>query len=51
MSATLRIALAQFNIPVGDVAGNTERVLKAAADARDQLAADLVLFPELTLTG
>ncbi|MGE0114837.1 MAG: NAD+ synthase [Steroidobacteraceae bacterium] len=51
MSATLRIALAQFNIPVGDVAGNTERVLKAAADARDRLAADLVLFPELTLTG
>lgn len=51
MSATLRIALAQLNIPVGDVDGNTERVLKTAVDARDRLAADLVLFPELTLTG
>jgi NAD+ synthase (glutamine-hydrolysing) len=51
MPTTLRIALAQLNIPVGDVDGNTERVIKAANDARDRLAADLVLFPELTLTG
>ncbi len=51
MSATLRIALAQLNIPVGDVDGNTQRVINAAARARDELNADLVLFPELTLTG
>ncbi|MGE0189251.1 MAG: NAD+ synthase [Steroidobacteraceae bacterium] len=51
MSTTLRIALAQLNIPVGDVDGNVERVIKTTAAARDQLAADLVLFPELTLTG
>ncbi len=51
MSATLRIALAQLNIPVGDVEGNTERVIQTAARARDELNADLVLFPELTLTG
>ncbi|HEX2585187.1 MAG TPA: NAD+ synthase [Steroidobacteraceae bacterium] len=51
MSSTLRIALAQLNIPVGDVAGNTQRVITAAADARDRLHADLILFPELTLTG
>ena len=51
MATTLRIALAQLNIPVGDVAGNTQRVINAAADARDRLQADLVLFPELTLTG
>ncbi|EFK95054.1 glutamine-dependent NAD(+) synthetase (NAD(+) synthase [glutamine-hydrolysing]), partial [sediment metagenome] len=51
MSATLRIALAQLNIPVGDVEGNTERVITTAARARDELNADLVLFPELTLTG
>jgi NAD+ synthase (glutamine-hydrolysing) len=49
--STLRIALAQLNIPVGDVDGNTQRVIKVAAQARDQLNADLVLFPELTLTG
>jgi len=51
MSATLRIALAQLNIPVGDVEGNTERVIQTAARARDELNADLVLFPELTLAG
>jgi NAD+ synthase (glutamine-hydrolysing) len=48
---SLRIALAQLNFFVGDVAGNTQRVLDVAADARDRLHADLVLFPELTLTG
>ncbi|HEX7012200.1 MAG TPA: NAD+ synthase [Steroidobacteraceae bacterium] len=51
MSAPLRIALAQINLFVGDVAGNTQRVLDVAAQARDGLGADLVLFPELTLSG
>ncbi|MET0660867.1 MAG: NAD+ synthase [Steroidobacteraceae bacterium] len=48
---SLRIALAQLDLFVGDVAGNTQRVIDVAADARDRLHADLVLFPELTLTG
>nr|MBO2488842.1 NAD+ synthase [Gammaproteobacteria bacterium] len=51
MSPTLRLALAQLNLFVGDVAGNAQRVLHAAAEARDCLAADVVLFPELTLCG
>ncbi len=51
MSAPLRIALAQLNLFVGDVAGNTQRVIDAAAQARDRLHADLVLFPELSLSG
>ena len=51
MSASLRIALAQLDLFVGDVAGNTQRVIDASAEARDRLKADLVLFPELTLCG
>ncbi len=51
MSHTLRIAIAQLNTLVGDVGGNLERVLSACERARDELDADLVLFPELTLTG
>src|SRR5687767_4136409 len=51
MSASLRIALAQFNLFVGDVAGNTQRVISGSAEARDRLRADLVLFPELSLSG
>jgi NAD+ synthase (glutamine-hydrolysing) len=46
----LRLALAQVNYTVGDLAGNaeivTERTRQAAAEG-----ADLVAFPEMTLTG
>ncbi len=51
MSATLRVALAQVNLTVGDVPGNTRELLTHSRRARDELRADLVLFPELTLTG
>jgi NAD+ synthase (glutamine-hydrolysing) len=47
---TLRVALAQINTTVGDLAGNTERILDAARRANEQ-AADIVAFPELALTG
>ena len=50
-SAKLRIALAQLNLMVGDIAGNTERVIAAACQARDESKADLIAFPELSLTG
>jgi NAD+ synthase (glutamine-hydrolysing) len=49
--SNLRVALAQLDFFVGDVEGNADRVLSAAADARDRLTADLVVFPELTLSG
>jgi NAD+ synthase (glutamine-hydrolysing) len=48
---SLRIALAQVNLFVGDVGGNTQRVIDTSAEARDKLKADLVLFPELALSG
>src|SRR5579871_1405362 len=51
MSAPLRIALAQLNFLVGDVQGNAGRVISAAQRAAAELRADLVLFPELTLSG
>lgn len=42
--------MAQLNVLVGDIAGNTERVLDTAEQAvKDQ--ADVVVYPELTLTG
>src|SRR5215813_2639034 len=47
----LRLALAQLNLSVGDVAGNTQRVIDVAAEARDRLKADVVLYPELSLCG
>ena len=51
MTQTLRIALAQFDFPVGDVVGNARRMAAWVAEARDVHGADLVLFPELALSG
>jgi NAD+ synthase (glutamine-hydrolysing) len=47
----LRIALAQIDLLVGDIKGNTRRVIETAHRARDELLARAVVFPELTLTG
>ncbi|HVW17091.1 MAG TPA: NAD+ synthase [Solirubrobacteraceae bacterium] len=46
----MRIALAQINATVGDIAGNEARVREAIARAREQ-GAQLVLAPELVVTG
>lgn len=48
---TLRIALAQFDFPVGDIDGNVERMARLAAQARDEFDAQLVVFPELAVSG
>ena len=47
---TFRLALAQVNPTVGDIAGNTDIVLRRIEEAR-AAQADLVAFPELMLTG
>jgi NAD+ synthase (glutamine-hydrolysing) len=46
----VRIALAQLNPTVGDIAGNEAKALEALKGARDA-GAQLVLFPELYITG
>jgi predicted amidohydrolase len=51
MPQTLRIALAQFDFPVGDVTRNAERIAALIAEARDEYGADMVLFPELAISG
>lgn len=47
---TLRLALAQFNPVLGDVAGNARRIKTLIKAARDQ-GADLAAFPEMAVTG
>jgi NAD+ synthase (glutamine-hydrolysing) len=51
MTAEFCLVMGQINLVVGDVAGNVKKVIAAAEQARDELNADLVVFPELTLTG
>src|SRR3982751_3598072 len=46
----MRIALAQINPTVGDIAGNTRKHLDFVARAKAQ-GATLVVFPELSLIG
>ena len=46
----VRLALCQANLPVGDIDGNLERLRARIREARSR-GADLVVFPELALTG
>src|SRR3954469_24814108 len=46
----LRLALAQLDLTLGDLAGNREQVAQATARAA-QAGADLVLAPELAVSG
>ncbi len=46
----LRIALAQINPTVGDVAGNTA-LIREQCDAAVEAGAQLVVFPEMAVTG
>jgi NAD+ synthase (glutamine-hydrolysing) len=47
----LKIALAQTPFFVGDIAANVKTIVKSAIYARDELGTDLIVFPELTVTG
>ncbi len=46
----LRLALAQINPTVGDLDGNKDKILAYMARARE-LGVDIVVFPEMSLTG
>ncbi|PCJ30719.1 MAG: NAD+ synthase [Gammaproteobacteria bacterium] len=51
MNDDVCLVMGQINPIVGDVAANVKLVISAAERARDELNADLIVFPELTLTG
>ncbi|MGC8955235.1 MAG: NAD+ synthase [Fervidobacterium sp.] len=46
----IRLALAQFNATMGDIEGNKEKIIKYIEMAVEK-EADLVVFPELAITG
>jgi NAD+ synthase (glutamine-hydrolysing) len=46
----MKIVMAQINTLVGDIKGNTQRILDICVD-QSALGVDMVVFPELTLTG
>jgi len=51
ISHRLRVALVQADFLVGAVRDNARRMMESIARARDEAQADLVLFPELALSG
>ncbi len=51
MARQLRVVMAQINLMVGDIAGNTELVVALARQAITEYQAEVIAFPELTLTG
>src|SRR5437762_10691046 len=50
MKKTLRLAMAQINVVVGDIEGNAKKIAEWT-DRAIELQADVVAFPELALTG
>ena len=50
MIRSFRLALAQMNPTVGDIDGNTARIIEYVERAQE-CGADLVAFPELAITG
>ncbi|MFZ9054013.1 MAG: NAD+ synthase [Woeseiaceae bacterium] len=51
MTKKLTVALAQIDLSVGAVAANTAKIIDYSNRARDELSADLVVFPELSVCG
>jgi NAD+ synthase (glutamine-hydrolysing) len=51
MNTTFRLALAQSNLLVGNIGGNATIVLENIRLAKERYHSDLVIFPELALTG
>ena len=47
---TLRIGLCQINTTVGDIEGNTKKILDYIAKGK-KMGADLLAFPEMAVTG
>jgi NAD+ synthetase len=47
----MRLALAQHDFTVGAVEANAARILALAMEARDTHGADLIVFPELAISG
>ncbi len=51
MARQIKVVMAQLNLEVGDIESNTTKLIESAKQAISLYAADIIAFPELTLTG
>lgn len=47
----MRIAIAQINLIVGDIKSNMDKIIHYIKEARGQHQAELIIFPELSITS
>ena len=47
---SLRLALCQINTTIGDLEGNTRKIIKNIKRA-EKIKADIAVFPELSISG
>ena len=51
MTQNVTVVMAQIDPIVGDISGNVKRIIEAAHQAKKHHSADIVVFPEMTITG
>ncbi len=51
MKNKISIVLAQLDLAVGDISGNTKLIIDSCKKAKNQHNADLIIFPELSISG
>lgn len=51
MPKQLKVVMAQLNLLVGDIKGNTTKIIEGALEAKKVYGADIVTFPELSITS
>jgi NAD+ synthase (glutamine-hydrolysing) len=51
MTQTATVVMAQIDPVVGDISGNVRRIIDSARQAKELHSADIVVFPEMTITG
>ncbi|GKT12038.1 MAG: NAD+ synthase (glutamine-hydrolysing) [Thiomicrorhabdus sp.] len=51
MTQNVIVVMAQIDPVVGDISGNVTRIIEAAEAAKKSHNADIVVFPEMTITG
>ena len=51
MTQNVTVVMGQIDPIVGDISGNVDLIIAAANRAKNELEADIIVFPEMTITG
>ena len=51
MRSHVTVVMAQIDPVVGDISGNVTRIIEACQQAKRNSSADIIVFPEMTITG